>query len=103
MHNDVNGTSQPSSVDSIAAQFNQCATVGQFIEKPAFDACIIHDLTRYRAKGRFYHEFVIIHAVDQESHDQWFRFDRAAHLTTSLQLSAAASSSDVAAKDAVSI
>jgi hypothetical protein len=88
-------------VTSSVEQFNQGATVGEFIEKQHYDACVIHDLTRYRAKGQFYHEFVIIHAVDQENHDQWFRFDRAAHLATSFQLSAATSSSDVTAKDAV--
>ena len=84
-------------------EFKQTPTLEQFLEGEQYDDNNIHSLTRYRAKRPARHEFIIVHSVDKENHDRWFRLDRAAYLSGSLQLSTATFSSDVTALDTVSI
>jgi len=77
-------------------------TAREFISESSYDSSLIYGLTRYRKEGRAHHEFVIIHTVDKENHDQWFRFDGAAN-TSGPSRFAVASSKNVGASDQVSV
>jgi len=75
----------------------------EFIGESSYDDSLIYGLTRYRTEGRASHEFVIIHTVDKENHDQWFRFDRAPNMSGFSAHSAVTSAKDAAVKDQIII
>jgi len=95
--------SLPSSVSYSGPGYKQVPTCGEFIGSSYYDTSLICDLTRYRTPNRVYHEFVIIHSVDDQLHEQWFRIDRVPNVSGPFEPFAAALGQDVAAKDRIEI